>query len=112
MRNSFRQKNRENQNTHFVFRNFFSENRAVYERMWKNIVEPGRPQMTWRMRIACLIPKSTSTHSQYVILIAFPQQQRLYERASMLRYVYIACLACLREGIQQAKRYQPHTLRY
>ena len=25
---------------------FFSENRAVYEIMWKNMVEPGRPQMT------------------------------------------------------------------
>jgi len=32
----------------------FSENRAVYETMWKNIVEPDRPQMTTRhMRIAC-----------------------------------------------------------
>ena len=31
---------------------FFSEKRAVYEIMWKNIVEPGRPHMTWRMRIA------------------------------------------------------------
>jgi hypothetical protein len=27
----------------------FFENRAMYEVMWKNIVEPGRPQMTiWR----------------------------------------------------------------
>jgi len=41
--------------THFIFRNFlFSENRAVYERIIKNIVEPDRPPMTiWRMRIAC-----------------------------------------------------------
>jgi hypothetical protein len=42
-------------NTDFVFRNFF-ENHAVYEIMWKNFVERGRPQMTiWRMRIACWI---------------------------------------------------------
>jgi len=70
----------ENQNTHFVFINFFSppENRAVYEIMWKNIVERGRPQMAiWRMRIACWIPNATNTHSQYVILIAFPLKQRL-----------------------------------
>ena len=42
------------QNTHFTFNNFFfSENLAVYEIMWKNIVEQDRPQMTiWRMRIA------------------------------------------------------------
>jgi len=33
---------------------FFSENRAVYEMKWENIVEPDWPQMTiWRMRIAC-----------------------------------------------------------
>jgi hypothetical protein len=25
---------------------FFSENRAVYALMWKNMVEPDRPQMT------------------------------------------------------------------
>ena len=31
-----------NQNTHFVFSNFFSENRSVFEIMWKNIVEPER----------------------------------------------------------------------
>ena len=37
---------RENQNTHFVFSNFFFyENRAVYE-MLKNVAKPGSPQMT------------------------------------------------------------------
>ena len=46
---------------------FFFENRAVYEIMWKNIVERGRPQMTiWRMRIAYRIPKGTNTHTQVV----------------------------------------------
>ena len=39
---------RKNQNTHFMFNNtfFFLENRAVYEIMWKNAVEPDRPQIT------------------------------------------------------------------
>jgi hypothetical protein len=37
---------RENPTIHFVFSNSFSERRAVYEIMWKNLVEPGRPQMT------------------------------------------------------------------
>jgi len=55
------------QNTHFVLGNFFFENRSVYEKMWKNILERGRPQMTiWRMRIACWIPKATNTHNQFV----------------------------------------------
>jgi hypothetical protein len=53
--------------THFVFKNFFFENRAVYEIMWKNIVERGRPQMTiWHMRIVCWIPKATNAHTQVV----------------------------------------------
>jgi hypothetical protein len=51
--------------------------------------------VTWRMTIACWIPKSTDTHSEYVTLIAFPSQQRLLERASLLRYTYIACLVTL-----------------
>jgi hypothetical protein len=46
----------------------------------------------WCIRIACWIPKATNTLSEYVILIAFPLQQRLHERASMLRYTYIVCL--------------------
>ena len=45
----------------------------------------------WRMRVAFWIPKATNTHSAYVILIAFPQQQWLQERASILNYTYIAC---------------------
>jgi len=35
---------RGNKNTHFIFNNFlFFENRAVYEIMWEDIVEPDRP---------------------------------------------------------------------
>jgi len=60
--------------------------------MWKNIVERGRPHMTiWHMRIACWIRRATNTHSDYVMLIAFLPQQLLHERASVLRYTYIAC---------------------
>ena len=43
---------------------FLFENRAVYEIMWKNIVERGRPHTTIRrMRIACWVLKATDTHS-------------------------------------------------
>jgi len=45
-----------------------------------------------RTRIACRIPNAPNTHSEYVILIAFPRQQRLRERASLLRHTYNACL--------------------
>jgi len=30
----------------------------------------------WYMRFACWITKITDTHSEYVIIIAFPQQQQ------------------------------------
>ena len=100
----------ETQNTHFVFNNFFlSENRAVYEIMWKNTVERGRPQMTiWRMRVSCRITKTKDTHSEYVILIAFVLQQWLHERASLLSYMYAACLVrhhlCSKEVIPLRSR--------
>ena len=85
---------RENQHKFFISNNiFFFENRAFYEVMWKNIVERGRPQIvTWCMRIACWIPKAAITHPEYVTLVAFPLQQWLHERTSILRYTYIACL--------------------
>jgi len=61
--------------------------------MWENIVELGRPHMTiLRIRIACWIPKATNTHSQYVIIIAYPLQQWLHEHVSLLLCTYIAIL--------------------
>ena len=45
-----------------------------------------------RMRIACGMPKATNTHSGYGIVIAFPRQEWLRERASMLR-LYVHCLS-------------------
>ena len=74
MRNVSDKSCRKNQNTFCVQQPFFfSENRAVCEKIWKNIVERGRLQMTiWRMRIACWTTKATNTHSGYEILIAFP----------------------------------------
>ena len=90
MRNVSDENYRENQNT-FVFNNLFFENRVVYDIMWKNFVEPDRPQLAvWSMCIACWIPKATNTHSGYVILIACRLQQLLKQLASM----YFACLVC------------------
>ena len=73
--------------THFVFCNFFfRKSYRLWDNVEKNIVQRGRPQTTmWRMRIACWTPKTTDTHSEYVTLIAFPLQQLLHERTSMLR---------------------------
>ena len=46
----------------------------------------------WRMRFSSWITKVTNPHSEYVILIAFPQQQWLHERVCILRCTYIACV--------------------
>jgi len=39
---------RKSKHTFHVQKLFFSENRAVYEIMWKTIVKPGRPQTITR----------------------------------------------------------------
>jgi hypothetical protein len=63
-----------------MFNNFFPEICAVYEIMWKNIVEPERPQITkWRMRTSRCVPKAKNISSEYVILITFPLQHWLHE---------------------------------
>jgi hypothetical protein len=48
----------------------------------------------WGMRIACRIPKATNIQAEYVMLIAFPRQQWLRERPSMLR-LYVQYMACV-----------------
>jgi hypothetical protein len=64
--------------------------------MWKNNVEWGSPQIKiWRMRIACWMPNATNAHAGFVIIIAFPLQQWLYKRDSLLRYMYIPSLFIL-----------------
>ena len=91
---------RENRNTHFAFNNFFFffESRGVYEKTWRNTVEPDRPQITvWLLQIVCWIPKAINTHSHYIIIIAFPLQKWLHERASILRYTFIASPVYLRD---------------
>jgi hypothetical protein len=51
------------------------------------------------MRFACWITKATDTRSEYVIFIAFPQQQWLRERASMLRYSTLPVLFYIAEPL-------------
>jgi hypothetical protein len=46
----------------------------------------------WCMSIACWIPKATNVNTGCVIIITFPLQQWIYERASNLLLTCIACL--------------------
>jgi hypothetical protein len=85
MRKKIQAKVLEKFNTHFMFSKFFSENRAVCEVMWKT-VQLDRPQMKiWPMRFA-------DRHSEYIMLVAFPLQQWLHERASLLT-LNVQCLS-------------------
>ena len=43
-----------------MFNNSFSENRALYEIMSKNMVEPVKPQL----RFACKVSEATRVHTQ------------------------------------------------
>ena len=56
------------------------------------VAKPATANIIWCMRIACWITKVTDTHAEYVILIAFPRQQWLHERASILR-LYVQYVA-------------------
>ena len=75
-----------------MFNDLFLLDRTVYEKMWKNVVELGRPLTIWHLRFSCWIPKDTDIHSEYVILIAFPLQQLSYKHILLLFHMYIACL--------------------
>jgi hypothetical protein len=63
-REMFQTSCQENQNTHFMLNNFFSENRAVYETMSKNVLGPDMPQMTTqKMCFAWWKTKAADSHS-------------------------------------------------
>jgi hypothetical protein len=55
---------------------FFSENRAVYEIMSKNMVEPERPQMTIWRRVAYWISKATRTQTRVSVCALTPTHER------------------------------------
>jgi hypothetical protein len=68
---------RQNHSTHFMF----SGKLCILWYNVKNMVEPDRPQITiWHMCIAWWTHKSTNTHSEYVVFIAFPLQHSFYHR--------------------------------
>jgi hypothetical protein len=79
---------RAKQNTHFTLKTIFKKSCGL----WDNEEKILYSRTIRRMRIVCRIPKATDTHSKYVMLIAFPLQQWLYERASVLRDTRITCL--------------------
>jgi len=65
--------------THIYIQFFFRKSCRLREKVEKYCTDrqDTDKNVIWRLRIACWIPKATNTHSQYVILIAFPLQQWL-----------------------------------
>jgi hypothetical protein len=72
--------------------------KSFSRKLWDNMEKYGTAgpvtddNIVLRMCIACRITKAPNTYSEYVILIAFPLQQWLHERASVLLYTFIASL--------------------
>ena len=94
MRNLSEKSCTENQNTHFVFNNFFRKSCRLGDNVEK-IVERGRPQIAiWC--ISFWISKATCTHSEYVILYCFFSTAMVTRNSPLLLYKYIVCLSvCL-----------------
>ena len=81
-----------------MFNNVFPKSYGLWDNVEKHwrAEEVTDDNIIRRMHFACWITKNTHTHphSKYVILIAFPRQQWLCERASILRS-HVYCLSCL-----------------
>ena len=84
----------ENQNTHFMLCNFFFRKLC---RLCDNVEKYGRTgqatdgNIIRHTRSTCRV-KATDTHSEYLIVIAFPRQQWFRECSSMLHYTFTASL--------------------
>jgi hypothetical protein len=88
----------------FCSKYLFFENRAVDEMTLKNILQTDRLQMAiWRMPFSYWMSKTTNTHSEYVILIAFPQQLTVIRKRCNVT-LHGQCLSCYQlQGIYGAK---------
>jgi len=84
---------RENQNPHFtVTFNNFCETHAIYEINFCRAGETTDDNTIRCIRCSCWTTKATNALSKHVIFIAFPLQQLLRERGSILCCMYIAYL--------------------
>ena len=71
-----------------MFKNFFFLNRTIYETLWKNTVQPDRPQMTvWRMRIACWIPKFKFVWMHHGVLRYIQEMIRQHNNFLLYKYM-------------------------
>jgi len=88
---------RENQNTHFVLNIFFPPKIVPFigycgKILWAR--QATDDKIIRRMRLACWMTMARHV-PEIRNSIAFPRQEWLRERASVLRYTYIVCLVSL-----------------
>ena len=78
--------------THYMFNNFFPENRVIHDIMCKDAVQPDRPHTTIKYGAEWTAAR-IDTHTLIVYTIyCFSAAKLLRERVSILRYTHIACL--------------------
>jgi hypothetical protein len=100
VRNTSNKSCRESKNTHFTFSNFFRKSCRLRDNMNKygGVTEAADDNMAARCMLdnqnytrASTRPRARKHTQKYVILFAFPLQQWLRKRASILCCKYIAC---------------------
>jgi hypothetical protein len=74
-----------------MFHNFYSENRAVYETMWKKIVESDRPATDDDIMQD---NSDRNTNSEYVILRVFPCNNGCTNAPQCYVIRAVHCLSC------------------
>ena len=82
----------ENQSTHFMFIPKIVLPTRYSGKIWYSQTGHGYNKIR-RIHFAYRIRKATDKHSEYVILPAFPPQQWVRERSSIL-HLYVHCLSC------------------
>jgi hypothetical protein len=79
-------------------------------RVWDNVEKYGRAgqathEITWRMRIACCVPKTHTLNMLYLLLIHY--NNGCTKRASMLRYtLLVLCHSLLRMDVHDSRPWE------
>ena len=77
-----------------MLRNFFSENRAVYKIMWRNLVEPDRPQMT--VKYSANKMRFAYRHTLIIFNTYSFMTVKLIRRTRLKITLYVQCLSYVR----------------
>jgi hypothetical protein len=87
MRNVSDKSCRENQNTHFMFRNVFWHSCHLWDstKKYRRARQATYDNIIQHMHFVCLVTKTTDTHSEYIVLLAYARQQWLHNCTSVLQ---------------------------